>query len=178
MDLKIEIKGLNQYKKLISENQLRTLYVRTVNRVATLCKQAAAQEMSAEYNLNPGELKLGVRRATRFNLTPSITGPSRKKTVASFKPVQTPAGVSAEIKRGQQTAFPHAFIQTIKGRKQVLKRQTEQRYPVDVVRTDISVGKLLFTRRVRARINQVIKENAQRIFNEVIQNYAQRKVEK
>jgi len=178
MKLKIELKGINQYKRMIGENQMRTLYVRTVNKVATLCARGARSELSAEFNLKPGELNVRVERANRFNLTPSLVASSRKKTVASFRPVQTPAGVSAEIRRGHQTAFPGAFIQDVRGKKQVLKRRSTKRYPVDVLRTDVSIGKLLFSDRVRDRIRRIIRENAQAIFDEVIRTYATRKVKK
>jgi hypothetical protein len=171
----------------ISTTSIKPFDVKTaislaINETANEAREKAIDVVAEKYNVS----KFAIRNKTTF--TPA--SPSRliaylgwkgtKMPVIQFNPVQTPTGVTAQILRGANKNYRHAFIRKSKsgkenvfirieamstaGYKSLIKKrgyrqlptsQEKHGYPITIIK-GISVPDMLKSASVRAKVTEFI----------------------
>lgn len=143
-----------------------------LNKVAAQAKTAMSREIRGEFNISTLTVNqsLRVRRASagrgRFQLEAelsSISQPGKRSlNLAHFAPRQTRQGVSVKIRRrGPRTLIRGAFM--INGGATVMIRSGARRLPIEARQT-INVGQMFNTRRINAKVVQLIEARFPAIF--------------
>lgn len=143
-----------------------------LNKTVAQAKTAMGREIRAEFNINASTVNqsLKIQRASaskgKFQLSAalsSIPRPGRRSlNLARFSARQTRKGVTFKVKRGgPRQLIPGAFL--INGGNTVMIREGKTRLPIKALQT-IDVAQMFNTRRINAKVVQVIKARFPQIF--------------
>lgn len=142
-----------------------------LNKVTAQAKTAMSREIRAEFSINTATVNqaLRVERATsrgRLRLVAalsSVSRPGRRSlNLGHFAPRQTKLGVTVKVKRrGPRKLIRGAFL--INGGATVMIRVGRSRLPIKALQT-IDVGQMFNTRRINAKVVQLIEARFPAIF--------------
>lgn len=153
-----------------------------LNKVAAQARTAMSREIRAEFNLTAREVNdsLRIKRArARAGLLQleaelsSISRPGKRSlNLAHFGARQTAKGVSVKIKRtGPRKTIRGAFL--INAGRTVMIREGKSRLPIRALQT-IDVSQMFNTRRINAKVVQMIQERFPAIFMTEARFFTQR----
>jgi hypothetical protein len=155
---------------------------RALNRTVEQAKTAMSKEIRAEFVLPASTVNqsLFIGRASykggQLGLQASLSSISqrgkRSLNLAHFQARQTSRGVTFKIKRdGSRQLIPGAFL--INGGKTVMIREGKKRLPIKALQT-INVAQMFNTKRINARVLQVINDRFPTIFEREAKFYTDR----
>lgn len=120
MEFKVEIKGIEEAKKLISARLLKEVLKYTNQDLVKVVRIAIKDKIMQGYNIKPGDLNkaMKIKRGTDPLEQILQINDADKRGISIFKlagrrAVQTREGVWAEIRKGRAKAFTQAFIQVM-----------------------------------------------------------------
>jgi len=142
-----------------------------LNKTVAQGKTAMSREIRSEFNLSASTVNqsLRIQRASairgRFQLSAALESPTkrgRSLNLARFSARQTRKGVTFKVKRnGPRQLIPGAFL--INAGKTVMIRTGKTRLPIKAIQT-IDVAQMFNTRRINAKVVQLIKARFPEIF--------------
>lgn len=153
---------------------------RALNRTVEQAKTAMSREIRAEFVLPAAKVNqsLRINRAkagAAFLLQASLESPAkrgRSLNLANFAARQGKKGVSFKIKRtGQRVTIPGSFL--INGGKTVMIRVGKKRLPIKALQT-IDVAQMFNTKRINAKVVNLIKDRFPEIFAREAKFYTDR----
>ena len=157
--------------KQLQEDVAKQATARALNRTVEQARTAMSKEIRQEFVLPAAKVNQALRinraRASGglFNLEASLESPTqrgRSLHLGNFAARQTKKGVSFKVKRtGQRVTIPGAFL--INGGKTVMIRTGKGRLPIKALQT-IDVAQMFNTKRINAKVVQVIKDRFPTIF--------------
>lgn len=155
---------------------------RALNRTVEQAKTAMSKEIRAEFVLPAATVNqsLMINRASlkggnlgmQATLS-SISQPGKRSlNLAHFQARQTARGVTFKIRRdGPRQLIPGAFL--INGGKTVMIREGKKRLPIKALQT-INVSQMFNTKRINAKVVQVIQDRFPTIFQREAKYYTDR----
>lgn len=155
---------------------------RALNRTMEQAKTAMSREIRSEFVLPAATVNQSLRisrarfKGGNINLEASLSSISergkRSLNLAHFQARQTSKGVSFKIKKGgPRKTIPGAFL--INGGKTVMIRVGKKRLPIKALQT-INVAQMFNTKRINARVVQVINDRFPTIFTREAKFYIDR----
>lgn len=155
---------------------------RALNRTVEQAKTAMSKEIRAEFVLPASTVNQSLRitrakaKGGLFNLEAelsSISQPGKRAlNLAHFQARQTAKGVTFKVSRkGPRKLIPGAFL--INGGKTVMIRVGRKRLPIKALQT-INVAQMFNTKRINAKVLQVINERFPTIFDREVKFYTDR----
>ena len=154
---------------------------RAVNRTMEQAKTAMSREIRAEFMLPAAKVNQALRinkavaRNGLFQIEASLESPSKKGrslNLINFAARQTKQGVTVKIKRnGVRKLIRGAFIAN--GGRTVFERVGKKRLPIKPVQT-IDVAQMFNTKRINAKVVQLIKNKFPEIFAREAKFYTDR----
>lgn len=127
MELKLDIKGLNELKNTLNESMIKKVAGRTIKRTTSKLKTVTAQEVRKTYNIKSKDLKnyIKLKKVSNFKYIVKIV--SRQSNLAKFGARQTKKGVSVLVKKGEgRKLITGAFLaRGQNGSMRVFKRHTK-----------------------------------------------------
>lgn len=151
------VKGLEGFEK-----QMPGAAMAAVNRTLDHVNTKLGRIVIQEYNIKLGDIKKTItkNKANRGNLRAFIKSQGRPLTFSHFRISQSGKKVKKVKVKVKKTAGlkqvntdPKAFVQTLGGNKQVLKRKGVARFPVEVLRT-LSIPQMIDSLNVSNQIQQ------------------------
>jgi len=132
MELKIDLQGLKNIEKMVSEEPYRKALGRTLNRTKTKFKSVTTKEVRKTYNIRAKDLKQYIQLKKTGNLEWKFMVKGKQLGLEKFKPRQNKSSVSVMVKKGQRFKLSYAFLAKDKnGNIRVFERETKKRMPID-----------------------------------------------
>jgi hypothetical protein len=161
------------------QNEIPSAAASALNRTVTYTKTQLSKEIRERYAIKAKDLNgnFKVRKANKYKLEASINSSGRPLTLPSHFNV-TPRNVvpgrryivRAKIKKRQAQAIntaPAAFIATLRGIKQVVRREGPNRYPIKVLRT-LSIPQMASNDQVYDKVERLAKNKLDdRVIHEI-----------
>lgn len=131
-----------------------------VNRTIDHIFTKSAQEVTKRYNIKNAEVKATMKKqkASRGSINAFVRFRGSRFTLARFLPGGLASSSKvAKVKIKKSAGYqrvggdPKAFVQKVTGRTQVMRRDGQRRYPVDVMRT-IATAQMVENTDVQAAI--------------------------
>ena len=154
---------------------------RALNRTIEQAKTAMSREIRSEFVLPASTVNQALRitraraSAGTVNLAASLESPAkrgRSLNLAHFQARQTSKGVTFKVSRsGPRKLIPGSFL--INGGKTVMIRVGKKRLPIKALQT-IDVAQMFNTKRINARVLQVINDRFPTIFEREVKFYTDR----
>jgi hypothetical protein len=155
------------------EKQMPSAAVSAVNRTLDHVNTKVGRFVTAEYNISNKDVKatLTKHRAGRGRLRAWLKSQSRRLTFSHFRISSSKKAVKVKIKKAsgfkKVNTDPGAFVQTLGGRKQIMKRIGKDRFPVQVMRS-ITVPQMVESLNVSDKIQtEANKKLSERIQHEM-----------
>jgi hypothetical protein len=127
VELKLNLKGLEELKNSLDGKMLEKIVGRTLGRTTTKLKTVTAQEVRKTYNIKSKDLKnyIKLKKVSNFKYIVKIV--SRQSNLAKFGARQTKKGVSVLVKKGEgRKLITGAFLaRGQNGSMRVFKRHTK-----------------------------------------------------
>lgn len=149
--------------------------ISAVNRTLDYVNTKVGRIVTAEYNIKTGDVKatLTKRKAGNGSIRAYLKSRSRRLTFSHFRISQSRNAVKVKIKKGSALkkvrTDPAAFVQTLNGRRQVLKRMGRGRFPLEVLRS-ITVPQMIESLNTSQQIqHEANAKLAERIQHEIDQ---------
>ena len=165
----------------LREDVAKQATARAINRTLEQARTAMSREIRAEFNIPARKVNdaLRVNRASfrdgLFRIEGSLESPTkrgRSLNLINFDARQTSKGVTVKVKKGgPRKLIPGAFIAN-DGRT-VFRRVGKSRLPIKALQT-IDVAQMFNTRRINAKVVQVMKERFPTIFEREVKFYTDR----
>jgi len=170
--IKTNFPDVQRQLKQLQDDVAKQATARALNRTVEQAKTAMSKEIRQEFVLPAATVNqsLFISRAKfkggTVNLEASLSSISqrgkRSLNLAHFQARQTSKGVSFKIKKGgPRKTIPGAFL--INGGKTVMIRVGKQRLPIKALQT-INVAQMFNTKRINAKVVQVINDRFPTIF--------------
>lgn len=155
---------------------------RALNRTTEQAKTAMSREIRAEFNMPASTVNQSLRisrarfsgRSVKLEASlQSISRPGKRSlNLAHFAARQTRQGVTFKVKRqGPRKMIPGAFL--INGGKTVMIREGRTRLPIKALQT-IDVAQMFNTKRINAKVIQMIRDKFPTIFEREAKFYLDR----
>lgn len=139
----------SQLNKIVSElagfeKQMPGAAISAINRTLSHVNSKLGRIVTSDYNLKISDVKSTITKskAGKGRLRASLRSRGRRLTFSHFKisaPGKRIKSIRVKIKKSSGfkriRSDPAAFIQTLSGRQQVMKRVGKKRIPVEVLRT-------------------------------------------
>ena len=154
---------------------------RALNSTVAQAKTAMSREIRAEFVLPAAKVNDALRinraraSAGEFAMMASLESPKkrgRSLNLANFQARQTAKGVTFKVSRsGARKLIPGSFL--INNGKTVMIRVGNKRLPIKALQT-IDVAQMFNTKRINAKVVQVINDRFQTIFEREAKYYTDR----
>lgn len=161
--LKSTLKKLSKFPKEVPKAASAA-----INRTLTFTNKTLKKEVRNVYNIKAGDIQssLTLKRATPSSLVGQIQSDGRRLTLGRFVRGASKRGkpVKVRVKKAATKVVntaPGAFVSSLTGNKQVLKRKGKSRYPVEVLHT-LSIPQMIST----VKVSNVIQTEAQRVLRQ------------
>jgi hypothetical protein len=131
VELKLNLKGLEELKNSLDGKMLEKIVGRTLGRTTTKYRTVTTKEVRKTYNIKSKDLKnyIKLKRISAFERMFIIKGESIG--LEYFRARQTKSGVSISVKRGERYRFKHAFMRKdTNGHIRVFERDGKERMPI------------------------------------------------
>jgi hypothetical protein len=155
------------------EKQMPGAAINAVNRTLDHVNTKVGRFVTGEYNISVKDVKATItkHRAGRGRINAWLKSRSRRLTFSHFRISTSKKAVKVKIKKGsgfkKVRTDPAAFVQSLGGRKQIMKRIGKGRFPVEVLRS-ITVPQMLEAANVAEKIQaEANKKLAERIEHEM-----------
>ncbi|AOZ91631.1 phage tail protein [Paenibacillus crassostreae] len=158
------------------EKQMPAAAMSAVNRTLDQINTKLGRIVTKEYNIKVSDVKKTItkNKARKGNLRAFLKSEGRTLSFSHFRISQSGKKVrkvKVKVKKSaglkQINTDPRAFVQTLNGKNQVLKRMGKDRYPVEVLRT-LSVPQMIDSLNVSNQIQKDANEIlAKRIEHEI-----------
>ncbi|WP_160688327.1 phage tail protein [Clostridium sp. C2-6-12] len=136
-----------------------------LNRTISFVTKTVKKEVTKEYSIKSGEVgaTFKIRKASSSSLSASINSKGRVLTLSHF-PANLKAAwtkgssVKVKVKKSgykQINSSPSAFVASVGGSLQIVRRKTSKRYPVEVLKT-LSIPQMVSN----IKINETVKKEA------------------
>jgi len=180
--IKTNFPAVQRQLETLQKDIARAATASALNKTVAQAKTAMSREITSEFNLPASTVKasLYVSKAraagAAFRLEASLSSISqrgkRSLNLAHFQARQTSKGVSFKVKRGgPRKTIPGAFL--INGGKTVMIRTGKGRLPIKALQT-INIGQMFNTKRINARVVQMINDKFPAIFANEAKFYTDR----
>lgn len=148
------VQGLGNFEK-----EMPRAAISAVNRTLTHVNKRTKQLVAAEYRVKSSDIQstITITKARKGKLLAYIKSEGRRLTLSRFKYGNSKKAIKVSIKKKegpkQVATSPKAFIRTLNGNQQIMKRKGRSRYPVDVLRT-ISIPQMIDSLEVSEQIQR------------------------
>lgn len=163
MEIKLDIKGLDEMREALSPAKLQRAIIRALDKTAKQGKTAAQKAIRDEYNIKLRDLSSKIK--TDFHpssLKAVITATDRSIPLIQFSPRQTKKGISLRIKKGSSKTIKRTFIASMKsGHRGVFTRIGKKRLPIKQLYT-IGAAEMFGSKKVIEAIKERILEQWQK----------------
>ena len=171
LSIKTNFPDVQRQLKQLEEGIAKQATARALNVTVAQAKTAMSREIRQEFVLPAAKVNqaLRINRArasgSKMSLEASLESPSKRGrsiNLASFSARQTKKGVSFKVKRtGGRMTIPGSFL--INNGKTVMIRVGKGRLPIKALQT-IDVAQMFNTKRINAKVVQVIRDRFPAIF--------------
>ena len=170
-EIKKTLKNLDKFPK-----QVPKAASAAINRTITFTNKKVSQEVRKIYNVKAGDIKstIKIKRATPSNLSGEINSNGKRLTLKRFSRTNKwKRGKPIKVKVKKTGAkvvntSPKAFMTSLNGNGQILKRKGASQYPVEVLHT-LSIPQMISNTEVSDSVMEEARQVLQkRIEHEVI----------
>lgn len=167
-EIKNTLKKLDKFPK-----QVPKAASAAINRTITFTNKKVSQEVRKIYNIKAGDIKssIKIKKATPSNLSGEINSSGRRLTLKRFsKTNKWKRGKPIKVKVKKTGAkvvntSPKAFMTSLNGNGQILKRKGSSQYPVEVLHT-LSVPQMISN----VKVSDVVMEEAKQVLKRRIEH--------
>ena len=133
MQLKVEFKDFDEFKKILSNEVFMNVYKRSIKRTVTKFKTTTSKEVRKTYNIKASELKKAVTLKKEDVYSYKYTIKSPRIGLEKFGARQTKTGVSVRVRkdRGRKVIKGAFLAHDTNNRLRVFKREGKERLPID-----------------------------------------------
>jgi hypothetical protein len=181
LSIKTNFPDVQRQLNALQSDVAKQATARALNGTVAQAKTAMSREIRQEFLLPAAKVNAALRisraRATSatFNMQASLESPAkrgRSLNLAHFAARQGKKGVSFKIKKGgPRITIPGSFF--INGGKTVMIRVGAKRLPIKALQT-IDVAQMFNTKRINAKVVQVIQDRFPTIFAREAKYYTDR----
>ncbi len=114
MQMKAELKGVKEALEMFDAKKVRQATRSTLDKTGTFMKRRIVEMVTNIYEIMAKDVrdKITILRTSMSSLETVLKIKSQKLSLVYFKARQAPKGLLANIKRGQVSYWPHAFLHT------------------------------------------------------------------
>ena len=181
LSIKTNFPEVQRQLQQLQEDVAKQATARALNATVAQAKTAMSREIRAEFVIPAAKVNEALRinraRASNgaYSMEASLESPSkrgRSLNLSNFQARQTAKGVTFKVSRGgPRKLIPGSFL--INGGKTVMIREGKKRLPIKALQT-IGVASMFNTKRINAKVVQLVNERFPVIFAREAKFYTDR----